>query len=300
MRATVAICTWNRCAVLRQSLERLKELRIPQAVEWELLVVNNNCTDATDAVVASFAGRLPLRCVHEPEPGLSNARNTAVREATGDYILWTDDDTLVDPGWLEAYVDAFRTSPEAGIFGGPVEPWFLATPPAWLVKGWPLVSAAFAERDLGPRPLRFDGHRLMPFGANYVVRLDVQRRQLYDPRLGLRAERIVVGEETKVLKELMAAGATGWWVPGARVRHRIPPERMTTRYLRRYHCGVGRSWAATEPPANGPTFLGRPRWAWKRALLGEMKYLYSRSVHPPTVWLADLIRASMAWGYILR
>jgi glucosyl-dolichyl phosphate glucuronosyltransferase len=300
MRATVAICTWNRSALLAQSLERLTTLRIPPGVDWELLVVNNHCTDATDDVIASFAGRLPLRRLYEPEPGLSNARNAAVREATGDYILWTDDDTLVDPGWLEAYVEAFRTSPDAAIFGGPVEPWFLAAPPAWLVSGWPLVSAAFAERDLGPQPLPFDGHRLMPFGANYAVRLGAQRRHLYDPRLGVRGQRIVVGEETKVLKDLMAAGATGWWVPKARVRHCIPPERMTTRYLRRYHYGVGRSWAATEPQADGPTIFGRPRWAWKRALLGEIKYACGRLCRPPTIWLEDLIRASTAWGYILR
>ena len=53
----------------------------PVGADWELLVVNNNCTDATDAVVASFVDRLPVRRLFEATPGLSTARNLAVREA---------------------------------------------------------------------------------------------------------------------------------------------------------------------------------------------------------------------------
>ena len=50
---SVAICTWNRSAVLGLTLDQLTRLRVPADVEWELLVVNNNCTDDTDAVCAS-------------------------------------------------------------------------------------------------------------------------------------------------------------------------------------------------------------------------------------------------------
>ena len=49
MRITVAICTWNRCELLRQTLEQMTKLVIPPRVVWELLVVNNNCTDDTAA-----------------------------------------------------------------------------------------------------------------------------------------------------------------------------------------------------------------------------------------------------------
>jgi glycosyltransferase involved in cell wall biosynthesis len=298
MRVTVAVCTWNRCLLLRQALESMTALRIPAGTEWELLVVNNRCTDATDEVIAAFTGTLPLRRVYEPEPGLSHARNAAVREATGTYILWTDDDTLVDPGWLAAYVEAYERWPRAVMFGGPVMPWFMAPPPAWVKSGWSLIAEALAVRDLGPSPLLFDGGDNMPFGANYAVRIEEQRHCLYDPRLGMRAGTLMVGEETRVLTDLLAAGFEGRWVPGASVRHCIPPSRMTTRYLRRYHFGVGRSWAVTEPRDGSPTLLGRPRWAWKRAFLCEAKYLGGRWLSPPEVWLKNLISASRAWGYL--
>ena len=51
MCVSVAICTWNRSALLDRTLASLHQLAIPSAVEWELLVVNNDCSDDTDDVV---------------------------------------------------------------------------------------------------------------------------------------------------------------------------------------------------------------------------------------------------------
>ena len=76
MKITVAICTWNRAALLDQTLCEMHKLEIPAGVEWELLVVNNNCTDGTDAVVAEHAKGLPILRLFEARPGLSNAGNS--------------------------------------------------------------------------------------------------------------------------------------------------------------------------------------------------------------------------------
>src|SRR2546427_11619724 len=157
MLITIAICTWNRCALLHQALEQMTRLQIPPGIEWELLVVNNNCTDATDEVIAAYSTTLPIQRVVEPNPGLSNARNAAVREARGKYILWTDGDVLVDKNWVVSYVAAFERWPEAAFFGGVVRPWFVVPPPAWLRRAWPRVAIAYATRDLGANPFRLDG-----------------------------------------------------------------------------------------------------------------------------------------------
>jgi hypothetical protein len=110
----------------------------------------------------------------------------------------------------------------------------------------------------------------------------------------------MLGEETRVVKELLAAGLSGWWVPDARVEHRIPATRMTTRFLRRYYVGAGRTSALVGPAEDGPMILGRPRWAWKRAVLGELKYRGLRWITPPDTWLRHLIGASKAWGHLLH
>src|SRR3954466_10143738 len=108
MLVSVAICTWNRAENLDQTLAGLRGLHVPADVEWELLVVNNNSTDATEEVIARHTAQLPLRRLFERKQGLSNARNCAAAAARGDLLLWTDDDVLVDPDWLAVYVDSAR------------------------------------------------------------------------------------------------------------------------------------------------------------------------------------------------
>ena len=95
MFPTIAICTFNRAESLRRTLRSLAALRIPDHFDWEIVVVNNNCTDHTDHVIASFSDWLPVRREFELQRGLSWARNRAVHAAKGNYIVWIDDDVLV-------------------------------------------------------------------------------------------------------------------------------------------------------------------------------------------------------------
>jgi len=298
MKITVAICTWNRSALLKETLEQAARLSVPQGIEWELLVVNNNSTDATDEVLASFKERLPLRTVFEREPGLSNARNRAAREAAGHYILWTDDDVLVEEGWLKAYAEAFSEWPEAAVFGGNIEPWFAGEPPRWLPRVWSRVASAYASRDLGQQAIPLS-QEVMPFGANFAVRTEEQRNYLYDPHLGVRPDSIMGGEETTVIRSMLADGHTGRWVPRARVRHYIPEARQTIAYLRRYFTGYGEYCARHDDAEDAaPRLFGKPRWLWRQAFASELKYRLRRIVSSPEVWIEDLIAASQAWGQL--
>ena len=54
LRVTAAICTWNRCQSLQQTLDGFTRLNVPDDMDWELLVVNNNCTDGTDDVIRAI------------------------------------------------------------------------------------------------------------------------------------------------------------------------------------------------------------------------------------------------------
>ena len=111
MHISVVICTWNRADELRTTLDSLTRLVIPAGCVWELVVVNNGCTDETNAVIAEFEARLPVRSLFEAELGLLRARNRGAAAARGDLTLFTDDDVAVEASWLEAYVDATERWP---------------------------------------------------------------------------------------------------------------------------------------------------------------------------------------------
>jgi glycosyltransferase involved in cell wall biosynthesis len=298
---SVAVCTWNRASLLRECLQTMTRLRAPAGSSWELLVVNNNSSDDTDEVIASFAGRLPITGVREAQPGLSHARNAALAHARGDYVLWTDDDVLVDAGWLLAYAGAFERWPDAAVFGGPVQPRFEGDPPPWLLATWRSIGGAFAHRDLGSSPFRLGADAAdLPFGANYAVRMTEQRRFRYDPMLGRnqRSKVLLNGEETAVLKSILRSGGHGWWIPDARVEHRIPSDRQTTDYIRRYFEGHGRLGALLGAPGATKTLFGRPRWAWRQAIVEEMRFRLLHNRSAPETWVPAMVKASEAWGVI--
>lgn len=297
MKFTVAICTWNRAPLLSRVLERLTRMRHPSGA-WEVLVVNNGSTDDTDRALDAFAGRLPLRRAFEPNPGLSHARNTAIRHATGDYLVWTDDDALVDVDWLSAYERAVERHPEATIFGGPVRPHFEGTPPPWLSTAWQEISAAFATRDLGDAPFELGGGEL-PYGANFVVRAREQRRFPYDPNLGRRRAGGTLGEETAVIRAILTAGGSGWWVPDASVEHWIPKERQSVRYLKSYYMLQGKTFHQWDGNG-GPMFQGRPLWLWRSIIQAQLLYSCARLSGDPHRWLKFLIQASVLRGATRR
>jgi hypothetical protein len=298
MLVTVGICTWNRAAQLRIALAAIARSTPPTALAWELLVVDNGSTDGTRSVVAEFRNALPIRRAVEPQPGLSNARNRCVDEARGAYVLWTDDDVIVDAQWLHEYARAFADHPEAAIFGGPVRPRFEAPRPAWLETVWPSVQTAYGLRDLGDALAPLDARRL-PFGSNYAIRRTEQLAHRYDQRLGRKRNALLGGEEVAVMRAILGAGGRGYWLPAAAVEHWIPSERLTARYLARYYRGQGRVLALSESPAAPswtPQPFGRPLWLWRRALEAEFVYRRDLVLHEPEHWVESLIRASTTWG----
>jgi glycosyltransferase involved in cell wall biosynthesis len=101
---SVLIPTFNRSEVLQETLRRLALQSV--AVPWEVVVINNRCSDDTDAAVAGFAPIFPctLRIVHEERPGASAARNHGVRSARGTLLVFLDDDIWLDPGALQRAV----------------------------------------------------------------------------------------------------------------------------------------------------------------------------------------------------
>ena len=255
---TVAICTLNRAASLRRTLASLAAMRRPQDLDWEIVVINNNSNDHTDAVINAFASWLPIRREFEPRRGLSRAR---VDSAKGDYIVWTDDDVAVDADWLAAYAEAFGRWPEASVFGGKVVETYASPVPEWIARN--SSFSGFAARDFGDDPLPLSiPERRLPFGANYAVRAVEQRTFRYNPDLDPGSETGLLGEEVDVVERILRTGATGCWVPGSKVMHYIGNERLTINYVTHFYAIIGESEAFRFPDSsdNPHIWFGAPRW----------------------------------------
>ncbi|UAJ11597.1 glycosyltransferase family A protein [Glacieibacterium megasporae] len=295
MDCSVIICTRNRSRELINVLTTMAAMTIPPHLEWELLVVDNGSSDDTPATIASFADRLPITRVWEPNAGLSNARNAGVRHARGRLIVWTDDDTRVVPGWLAAFYAAFTAHPEAALFAGRITPALLPPTPNWFRDAAADLHYLLATRDFGPDPvpLSIEGERY-PFGASAAVRAVEQRQFLYDPELGVAPGRRRGGEETAVFVSILAAGHTGWWVPDAEVEHQVVSERQTTGYIREYYGSMGEAWAISGA-STGPMIARAPFATWAKVVTGSVRYAVAR-VTRSSSWQRYLASASFHRG----
>lgn len=298
---SVLICTRNRADSLARTLRTISAMTVPDGVTWEVVVVDNGSSDHTAAVLLEFAGVLPLRPVTAPEPGVSHARNCAVAAARGRYLVWTDDDVLVPPEWLATYIAAFRSWPEAAVFGGPIRPALEQPATPWFRASLDVLRFVVAARDFGPAPcpLSIAGDRL-PFGANFAVRAAEQRRHPFDRALGVAPGRARAGEETAVLEALLREGASGWYVPGAGVQHVIARERQTVAYVIRYFAAIGATAAAREALPTGRHAFGVPPWLWRRVATKLLRYLWLRAVASPPAWTRALTEYGFARGYFVE
>lgn len=270
LRASIIICTLNRARSLARTLESIVEAGCAVSRPWELLVVDNGSTDATPDIIRSFADRLPIRSVLQPVAGLSNARNAGVAAAAGQYIIWTDDDVLVDRNWLAAYFAAFDRFPDCAIFGGRAVPQYEAPQQRWFIAAEPVLKSLLAIRDT-PEWSTLTLDRL-PFGLNYAVRAAEQRQFLYDPELGVAPGRRRGGEETAVLRALLKSGATGRWVWEAKVNHLIPAARQSVKYILEYYAAL-----AEDNPLPLPEAAKLEQGAYPFTLHARLAYWWLRT-----------------------
>ena len=286
---TVVICTWNRARLLGQTLETFLRVRIPEGVSWELLVVNNNCTDDTDEVVRAYAGRLPLVLCHEPRPGKSNACNHAIARARGDILLWTDDDVMVEPDWVTENLKAFADH-QAHLVFGKVLPWWETAPPSWYSDQF---DGLFALLDYGPEPFVVTERRHQPYGVNMAMRREVfQELGGFTNEVGMLKNTGGGCEDLEIFLRVLDRGLRVAYTPHAVIRHFIPRVRCTKAFYR------SRAWLGSFNHYH----MMQQEAAGQRQLLGLPRYYFGLSLGHLKRYLGALCRRneSAAFFYELK
>ena len=152
-KITVAIPTHNRARLLGETLASIAALKMPVGAEAECIVVDNNSSDDTAAVVDSLAksALIPIHRVFEPNTGSSHARNRAIEEARGDFILFIDDDAIAEPEWAaEMIAEMERRKLDAAC--GIVLPRWTKLPPRWLGPSLYVRLAVHDEQKIADLP----------------------------------------------------------------------------------------------------------------------------------------------------
>jgi glycosyltransferase involved in cell wall biosynthesis len=105
-KITIAIPAYNSELCLRETLDSALAQTTPA---YEILVVDDGSTDGTEEIARSFGNR--IRYIKQQNQGIAGARNTAIREAAGDWIAFLDHDDLILPQKLEKQVAVIEANP---------------------------------------------------------------------------------------------------------------------------------------------------------------------------------------------
>lgn len=291
MKYTVLIATYNRADELRETLRSLAGLQTADG--WEVMVVDNNSSDHTRQVVeeqqqAGFP--VDLRYIFEGEQGKPAALNTGIRAARGEIIAFTDDDVRVEPDWLDQ-MGAGLARHNCDYVGGRVYPLWGGERPAWLPNRGGKHWAVIALLDYGDEP--FELASRSPLGVNMGVRTEAFTRMnlWWDNRFGRQGGTLRGQEQREWCMRARAAGLRGWYVPGMRLRHVVPHDRLNKQYFRRwmYWNGISRAilyktsgvdMESREDSkfnfAKAPHIAGVPRYMYRKLLRSAVERVIRR------------------------
>jgi glycosyltransferase involved in cell wall biosynthesis len=240
VKITVILCTYNRCASLAKTLESIVASKMPEAVEWHVLVVDNNSKDQTREVVEQFCRRYPSRFCYlfERQPGKSFGLTSGIREATGDVLVFVDDDVVVEPTWLQNLTAPLHEARWAGS-GGRILPQWSCPPPQWIPLTERSGLAPLVMFDLGGEPKELDEP---PFGTNMAFRKTiVEKYGGFRLDLGPCPGSEIRGEDTEFGRRVLQGGERLWYEPAALVYHTVSPNRLQQQYFLRWWFDKGRS-----------------------------------------------------------
>lgn len=231
------ICTYNRDKYIYECLSRLAKNTIQTG--WEIILVNNNSTDNTMTECERFAtdyGWVDYHYYVEKQQGLSFARNRGIEEAHGDWLVFLDDDAMVEQDYIANLQRHLQEHPEIGAFGGQIVPFFEESEPDWYSK-WSMGFVSAIDR--GKQVHVFPNNQF-PIGANMGIKKTViEHVGYFNTELGRNGNNLLAGEEKDMFNRIRKEGYTIFYFPSIGVHHYIPSKRTTTEFVTRLAYGIG-------------------------------------------------------------
>ena len=283
---SVILCTYNRDKYIYNVLKSLAENTLAPD-QYEIVLVDNNCTDNTHAECDRFVHDFPdvrFRYFVETNQGLSHARNRGIKESKGEIFVYVDDDALVNKQYLQTYADFFGQHSEIEAAGGPIIPKYETKEPDWMSHFTKALITGY--KYLGDKPKEFPKNDY-PGGGNAAYRASVfEKVGLFNVELGRKGDSLVGAEEKDIFDKMTKLGMRFYYLPTAILYHLIPEKKLSKEYFDKLTYSIGKSermrtqrigpakyakrllsegvkWAASIVLCLGHTLLLSPKRGWK-------------------------------------
>jgi len=238
---TAIVCCHNSAAVITPTLKALSRQEIPSACGYEVILVDNNCSDETvELARQAWQGMgFPLRIEREDTPGLIHARKRGVAAARYDVVMFVDDDNALAPDWVVKIRALFRERPDVGIIGGRNIADIQGAKPWWFDRFESMYAC-------GPRAEAAALNPKKNFGAGLAFRTPLIRSVLFSELplflTGRTGAQLTLGEDSEMVMRSQLLGWDFFYDPSLILRHRILGKRLQWAYLKELAGEGGKAW----------------------------------------------------------
>jgi glycosyltransferase involved in cell wall biosynthesis len=240
IQISVVICTYNRATYIEAGLNSLVHQTCNKNL-YEVIVVNNNSTDNTEAICRSFIAAhadYAFYYLNESKQGSSYARKTGAALAKGALLCLMDDNAVAEPDYLEKIIDFFKAYLNAGGLGGRVIPKYIPSEPKWMSY---YVSSLVGNFDYSSEICVFAPGKY-PLESNMIIRTDdFKLVGGFNEMLPGVVGTVRIGSEGKdFFYKLQALGKQIYYHLQIIVHHIVEVKKLTKEYIYRVASGIGR------------------------------------------------------------
>ena len=205
-KVSIVVPVKNGAAKIKDLLDSLMRIDYDRE-KLEIIVVDGNSTDTTKEIVSKY----PVKLVMEEKTGVNVARNTGIKNSSGEIIAFTDHDCVVPENWVKAIVRSFQ-DPQVGCVGGKILRYTDDFLSCYADESLVPVMRIFKKKTIISRiksPLYY------PVGCNFAVRREAIEK------VGFFDERFTYGfDELEFAERICGEGYKIVLTPEVMVKHK--------------------------------------------------------------------------------
>lgn len=233
MDLSVIICCYNSEKLITETLKHILQQKTPEKFNFEVILVDNNSKDNTTKVAKQLWGnassKAQLKLVKERTPGLAHARKKGVANSTAAFLLFCDDDNLLDENYIFLSYSFLIKNKHVGAVGGQSKGVLEGNIPNWWhqeAHNYAVGQQSTISGDVSKRGFLW--------GAGLVIRKSILEN-LYAAGfssllLGRTGEKITSGDDSELCKWILIANYKLWYLDSLHFKHYITKERLTETY----------------------------------------------------------------------
>lgn len=229
---SIIICCYNSGWIIRRTLDALKKQHKRPEVRWEVILVDNCCTDDTVAAVRTEmeGSNVNFRIVEEKKSGLAYARRKGINEVRYSYVIYCDDDNLLCPTYVQTVYDMLSSNPRLGAVGGKGIAEFQVEPAQ-------IVKENLENYAVGSQMY----HKDWLFGAGVGLRTSLVK-EIYENQhcylVGRKGNQLLSGDDSELVMSIFNRGFKVHPTDNIYYTHVLKDSRLTEDYFKRMRKGL--------------------------------------------------------------